>query len=49
MGQFDDAKECFDKAVHLDKKQTISYAWLADSYKELGNFEDAQKNYKKAY
>ena len=31
MGQFDSARESFDKAVQLDKKQTISYGWLADS------------------
>ena len=49
MGQFEDARQCFDKAVHLDKKQTISFGWLADSHKELGNYEDALKNYKKAY
>lgn len=49
MSQYDDARQNFDKAVHLDKKQTISFAWLADSYKELGNYEEALKNYKKAY
>ena len=49
MGQFDSAREAFDKAVQLDKKQTISYGWLADSQKELGNYEEAMKNYKKAY
>ena len=31
LGQFDNARETFEKAVQLDKKQTISYGWLADS------------------
>ena len=35
--------------MNLDKKQTISFGWLADSHKELANYEDALKNYKKAY
>ena len=39
MSQFSQAKSNFEKAVDLDKKQTISYAWLADSCKEMGNYE----------
>ena len=49
MGQFEDAQHCFEKAVALDKKQTISYSWLADSFKEMGNYDEAYKNYNKAY
>lgn len=49
MGQYEKAKECFEQAVELDKKQTISYGWLADSFKELGNFEEAYKNYNRAF
>lgn len=41
--------ECFLKAVELDKKQTISYAWLADTYKEMGEYKNAESYYQKAY
>lgn len=37
------------KAVELDKKQTISFGWLADTYKEMGDYKKAEEYYIKAY
>jgi hypothetical protein len=33
MKDYEEAKKCFLQAIELDKKQAISYAWLADSEK----------------
>ena len=33
----------------MDKKQTISFGWLADTYKQLGQYEKAMQYYNKAY
>jgi tetratricopeptide (TPR) repeat protein len=49
MKDYEEAKKCFLQAIELDKKQAISYAWLADSEKELGNWEKAKQAYERAY
>jgi hypothetical protein len=33
----------------LDKKQSISFAWLGNTYKEIGQYEKAKQNYLLAY
>jgi hypothetical protein len=35
--------------VELDKKQVISYGWLADTLKEMGEYQRAYQNYSRAY
>ena len=49
MGQHQKAIECFLKAVELDKKQTISYGWLADTYKATEDYKKAEEYYMRAY
>jgi len=35
--------------VELDKKQTISYGWLADTYKATEDYKKAEEYYMRAY
>jgi hypothetical protein len=32
---------CFQQATELDKKQTVSFGWLADTHKAMGNYPKA--------
>jgi hypothetical protein len=33
----------------MDKKQSISFAWLGNTFKETGQYEKAKENYLLAY
>lgn len=47
--KYKEAKECFLLALQKNSNVALSYSWLADCDKMMGNFEEAEKNYKKAF
>jgi tetratricopeptide (TPR) repeat protein len=49
LQQYENALGCFEKATELDRKQVISFGWLADTYKEMGNYQKAKEYYLRAY
>jgi len=41
--EYEDAIDCFDNIINLNKSFTAAYDWQAKAYNKLGNTEEAQK------
>ena len=47
-GKYQDAIDCYDLALKIDKKHAMALAYKGLSLGEMGNLQDALKHFKKA-
>jgi tetratricopeptide (TPR) repeat protein len=47
--EYEEAKKCFLKVLEINKNTPLSYSWLGDCERKMGNYDEAIQLYTKAY